>query len=171
MKRERVFNIVVLPEPEPRTEQPASQPAQLLLGVAERGLHLHVMFVYRDPLSDAGYDDDVSLSLRLPGRETQGALSAYTHELERNASLRAARDKADEAARQNRMLWQAGRSPYLQSLDADRTLANTDAALAELYDAQAGRTASGMPHRDPTDPTDPMLGTTVKEQPCARDTG
>ncbi|HBO83174.1 MAG TPA: RND transporter, partial [Cupriavidus sp.] len=68
-------------------------------------------------------------------RETQTALSAYTHELDRNASLRSARDKANEAARQNRLLWQAGRSPYLQSLDADRTLANTDAALA-ASDAQ-----------------------------------
>ncbi len=68
-------------------------------------------------------------------RETQSALSTYTHELDRNRSLRAARDKADEAARQNRLLWQAGRSPYLQSLDADRTLANTDAALA-ASDAQ-----------------------------------
>lgn len=68
-------------------------------------------------------------------RETQSALSAYTHELERNQSLRAARVKANEAARQNRLLWQAGRSPYLQSLDADRTLANTDAALA-ASDAQ-----------------------------------
>ncbi|WER47417.1 TolC family protein [Cupriavidus sp. WKF15] len=68
-------------------------------------------------------------------RETQSALSAYTHELERNQSLHAARDKANEAARQNRQLWQAGRSPYLQSLDADRTLANADAALA-ASDAQ-----------------------------------
>lgn len=63
-------------------------------------------------------------------RETDTALSAYTHELERNQSLRDARDKADEAARQNRLLYQAGRAPYLSSLDADRTLANGDAALA-----------------------------------------
>ncbi len=63
-------------------------------------------------------------------RETDTALSAYTHELERNASLRAARDKADQAAHQNRLLYEAGRAPYLNSLDADRTLANNDAALA-----------------------------------------
>ncbi len=68
-------------------------------------------------------------------RETQTALSAYTHELERNQALRAARDKAAEAARQNRMLYTAGRSPYLSSLDADRTLASNDAALA-ASDAQ-----------------------------------
>jgi outer membrane protein TolC len=63
-------------------------------------------------------------------RETQTALSAYTRELQRNASLRAARDNANEAARQNRLLYQAGRAPYLSSLDADRTLASADAALA-----------------------------------------
>ncbi len=68
-------------------------------------------------------------------RETQSALSAYTHELDRNKALRDARDKADEAARQNRLLYAAGRSPYLQSLDADRTLAGNDAALA-ASDAQ-----------------------------------
>ncbi|WP_454766610.1 efflux transporter outer membrane subunit [Cupriavidus campinensis] len=68
-------------------------------------------------------------------RETQSALSAYTHELDRNQALREARDKSDEAARQNRLLYQAGRSPYLQSLDADRTLAGNDAALA-ASDAQ-----------------------------------
>ncbi|MGO4332215.1 efflux transporter outer membrane subunit [Cupriavidus sp. 2TAF22] len=63
-------------------------------------------------------------------RETQTALSSYTRELERAAALRDARDKASEVARQNRQLYQAGRSPYLNTLDADRTLASTDAALA-----------------------------------------
>lgn len=62
--------------------------------------------------------------------ETQTALSAYTRELERNASLRTARDRADQAAQQSRQLYHAGRSPYLASLDADRTLASADAALA-----------------------------------------
>ncbi|EHP43427.1 NodT family RND efflux system outer membrane lipoprotein [Cupriavidus basilensis OR16] len=63
-------------------------------------------------------------------QETQGALSAYTRELERNRSLRVARDDANEVARQQRLLYQAGRVPYLSSLDADRTLAGTEAALA-----------------------------------------
>lgn len=31
-----------------------TQPAQLLCGIAERGAHVHVMFVYRDPFSDGG---------------------------------------------------------------------------------------------------------------------
>lgn len=68
-------------------------------------------------------------------RETQTALSSYTHELDRNQALRDARDKSNEASRQNRLLYEAGRSPYLSSLDADRTLANNDAALA-ASDAQ-----------------------------------
>ena len=68
-------------------------------------------------------------------RETQTALSSYSRELERNDALRNARDKSEAAAGQNRQLWQAGRSPYLQSLDADRTLANNDANLA-ASDAQ-----------------------------------
>ncbi|MES2011348.1 MAG: efflux transporter outer membrane subunit [Pseudomonadota bacterium] len=63
-------------------------------------------------------------------RETQSALSSYTRELERTQALRDARDKANEVARQNRQLYQAGRSPYLSSLDADRTLASTEASLA-----------------------------------------
>ncbi|PRW59440.1 DNA damage checkpoint isoform A [Chlorella sorokiniana] len=49
-------------------------PAQLLCGIAERGAHVHFMFVYRDPLSDGGYDDNVSLSYKLPVREDAGTL-------------------------------------------------------------------------------------------------
>ena len=45
------------------------QPAQLLCGIAERGAHVHLMFVYRDPFSDGGYDDNISLSYKLPVRE------------------------------------------------------------------------------------------------------
>lgn len=63
-------------------------------------------------------------------QETQSALSAYTRELERNQALRVARDDANEVARQHRMLYKAGRVPYLSSLDADRTLAGAEAALA-----------------------------------------
>lgn len=46
-----------------------TQPAQLLCGIAERGAHVHMMFVYRDPFSDGGYDDNISLSFKLPVRE------------------------------------------------------------------------------------------------------
>lgn len=49
----------------------ATQPAQLLAGVAPGGAYLHVMFVYRDPgaMDDQAYDDNVSLSYKLPPRE------------------------------------------------------------------------------------------------------
>ncbi|SMF48747.1 efflux transporter outer membrane subunit [Pseudogulbenkiania subflava] len=63
-------------------------------------------------------------------RETETALSFYSRNLQRHADLQAARDEAREAAEQNRRLYQAGRVPYLSSLDAERTLANTEASLA-----------------------------------------
>lgn len=63
-------------------------------------------------------------------RETETSLTLYAHELERNAALRAARDAARTAERQAATLYRAGRAPYLQGLDAQRTLAGADAALA-----------------------------------------
>ncbi len=63
-------------------------------------------------------------------KETETALTRYTHDLASRGELRAARDAARQAAQQNRVLYRAGKTPYLASLDADRTLANTDAALA-----------------------------------------
>lgn len=63
-------------------------------------------------------------------KETETALTRYTHDLASRGELRAARDAARQAAQQNRVLYQAGKTPYLASLDADRTLADTDAALA-----------------------------------------
>ena len=45
-----------------------TQPAQLLCGIAESG-YVHFMFVYKDPMRDAGFDDDISLSYRLPVRD------------------------------------------------------------------------------------------------------
>jgi NodT family efflux transporter outer membrane factor (OMF) lipoprotein len=64
-------------------------------------------------------------------QETETALSAYTHELQRQQALRLARDQAEEAARQERQRYEAGRTPYLARLDAERTLADTETALAE----------------------------------------
>ncbi|WP_281718488.1 efflux transporter outer membrane subunit [Pandoraea apista] len=63
-------------------------------------------------------------------QETQTSLSAYTRELQRDDALRDARDKSRAAAEQNHKLYQAGRAPYLTSLDAERTHANAEAALA-----------------------------------------
>lgn len=43
---------IVMPSAVMRLSCPAArlQPAQLLCGIAERGAHVHFMFVYRDPL-------------------------------------------------------------------------------------------------------------------------
>ena len=63
-------------------------------------------------------------------RETQTALDRYAEDLRREAALRTARDRAKTAASDERRLYQAGRRPYLSSLDAERTLASDEAALA-----------------------------------------
>lgn len=64
-------------------------------------------------------------------RETETSLATYAHDLERNAALRAARDDAALAEQQAATLYRAGRSPYLTGLDAQRSLASAEAALAE----------------------------------------
>lgn len=64
-------------------------------------------------------------------QETETALSAYTNALQRVNALRSAETQAIEAARHERARYQAGRSPYLAQLDAERTLADTSFALAQ----------------------------------------
>ncbi|MFC4342822.1 efflux transporter outer membrane subunit [Cupriavidus numazuensis] len=68
-------------------------------------------------------------------RDTQTALNNYAQRLEHQAALRAALEEARIAATQNRALYRGGRVPYLTSLDADRTLASAEAAVADT-DAQ-----------------------------------
>ncbi|PIB91197.1 efflux transporter outer membrane subunit [Caulobacter sp. FWC2] len=63
-------------------------------------------------------------------RETETSLDAYAHDLQRQAALRAARDQAALAETQAQTLYRAGRSPYLIGLDAQRTLVQSEAALA-----------------------------------------
>lgn len=63
-------------------------------------------------------------------REVQTSLSVYGKDLQHLAMLREARDKARLVADQNRRLYQAGRAPYLSSLDAHRTLVSNDVAVA-----------------------------------------
>lgn len=79
----------------------------------------------------AAFDQTVLDALR----DTQTALTGYAQLLDRQAALHQAADEAREAAAQNRQLYQGGRAPYLTSLDADRTLANAEAAAAAT-DAQ-----------------------------------
>jgi len=71
-------------------------------------------------------------------RETQTALDRYAQDLRRLQSLQVARQQAALAAEQNRRLYQGGRTPYLSSLDADRSLAGAEATLAEAQ-AQVSR--------------------------------
>ena len=63
-------------------------------------------------------------------RETETSLAVYAHELDRNAALKAARDEAAKAEGQAQTLYRSGKSPYLAGLDAQRTLATAEAALA-----------------------------------------
>ena len=71
-------------------------------------------------------------------RETETSLSTYAQDLRRNAELRAARDEAATAQAQAQRLYAAGREPYLAGLDATRTLAAAESALA----ASNGQVAS-----------------------------
>lgn len=63
--------------------------------------------------------------------ETETALSAYGRALERRTSLQAARDAAETAARITRAQQREGQVDSLALLDAERTFAEADAALAD----------------------------------------
>ena len=72
--------------------------------------------------------------------ETETALSRYANQIERRAALQAAVGQAQAAARITRAQLREGRADSLAVLDAERTLADTQADLAEaddrLIDAQ-----------------------------------
>ena len=63
-------------------------------------------------------------------QETETALSTYQHELERQVQLQSARDAAAEAATISKARLREGRADFLVVLDAERTLADTEADLA-----------------------------------------
>ncbi len=44
-------------------------PAQLLLGIAESGGHVQMLFAYRDQFGGQAYDSDMTLTFVLPVRE------------------------------------------------------------------------------------------------------
>jgi NodT family efflux transporter outer membrane factor (OMF) lipoprotein len=71
-------------------------------------------------------------------RETETNLSTYARDLDRNAQLREARNQARLANSQVQQLYHAGRRPFLDALDAERTLALTEAALSESNGQVAG---------------------------------
>lgn len=74
----------------------------------------------------AKFDGTVLTALK----EVESAMTVYARELDRNAALKTARDESALAADQSHRLYQYGRIDFLSVLDADRTLAATDAAWA-----------------------------------------
>lgn len=82
-----------------------------------------------DALTDAAlaaFDQTVLGALQ----ETETALANYANELDRRASLQAARDQAARAVRLSRLRFDAGADSIFTVLDAERTLASADAQLA-----------------------------------------
>lgn len=65
-------------------------------------------------------------------RDVETALNVYTHDLQREASLRKARDEAAQAVGDARLLQVDGRSGALSTSDAERTLAGANAAFATI---------------------------------------
>jgi len=74
----------------------------------------------------ARFDGTVLTALR----EVETALDAYARELERHDALLAAQEQSAIVARQARTLYVNGKTGQLESLDAERTLAASEAALA-----------------------------------------
>jgi len=64
-------------------------------------------------------------------KETETALANYANELQRTASLNAARGHSADAAQLARARYDAGSASFLDVLDAERTLADTSMALAQ----------------------------------------
>lgn len=98
--------------------------------------------VARARLAGARADADASLAaynqaILTALEETESALSRYGRTLEQAAALAQARDAAAEAAELALARYRAGRDPFLTVLDADRTLAETEAALAQARAATA----------------------------------
>lgn len=72
-------------------------------------------------------------------QETETALSAYSHSLERQVALKQASEQARIAANISRAQLREGRVDFLVVLDSERTLATTEADLANA-DAQVAET-------------------------------
>jgi NodT family efflux transporter outer membrane factor (OMF) lipoprotein len=70
-------------------------------------------------------------------KDTETALSAYANQLDQRAALATARQHASEAEQLSQIRYDQGADPFLTLLDAQRTLAQTDAALAQASAAVA----------------------------------
>jgi multidrug efflux system outer membrane protein len=75
----------------------------------------------------ANFDQTVLSALQ----ETETALTNYANELDRRGALTEARDQAANAARLARLRFDAGADSFLTVLDAQRTEAGAEAALAQ----------------------------------------
>lgn len=75
----------------------------------------------------ARFDQTVLVALQ----ETETALSAYGHALDRMQALTVSRDEAARASRLAHARFEAGADSFLTELDAERTLAQAEAALAQ----------------------------------------
>lgn len=93
------------------------------------------IFAARARVEQAGAGADVALAnfdqaVLVALQETETALANYANELDRRSALQAARDEAATAARLSRLRFDAGADSFLAVLDAERTLASSDAQLA-----------------------------------------
>lgn len=93
------------------------------------------VFAARARIEQAGASSDAALAtfdqtVLVALQETETALANYANELDRRASLQAARDQAANAARLSRLRFDAGVDSFLTVLDAERTLASADGQLA-----------------------------------------
>lgn len=75
-------------------------------------------------------------------QETETALTRYVTEGRRVATLRRAREQSAEAARIARLRYEAGAEDFQTALDAERTLANAEAQLAQAQASFSDNTIS-----------------------------
>jgi NodT family efflux transporter outer membrane factor (OMF) lipoprotein len=66
-------------------------------------------------------------------RDTESALDAYSRDLQREENLAVAQARAREAEQQARRLYVGGKIDFLPLLDAERSLASADSALAASH--------------------------------------
>ena len=94
------------------------------------------VFAARAQIKAAGARSDAALAtfdqtVLTALQETETALSNYANELDRRTALTEARDQAARAAGLSRLRFNAGADSFLLVLDAERTQAAADAALAQ----------------------------------------
>ncbi len=77
----------------------------------------------------AGFDDVVLTALR----DTESALTTYARDGERDQDLSAAQARARDAEQEAQRLYSGGRIDFLSLLDAQRTMAYADGALAASH--------------------------------------